>query len=176
VWILGEDPWANLSVRRKIGFVSHEPMLYGGLSVLENLRLLGSLYGFRDARACGEAACDRVGLGRRNDPVRVLSRGMQQRAAFARAILHDPEVLLLDEGLSGLDLEGAHALGEFLQEFRRRGRTVILTTHNPQEALRIADSAYVLTGGRLAGPRSLDGVAAESVADWYRATTSRGSV
>jgi heme exporter protein A len=171
VWIFGEDPWANPAVRRKIGFVSHEPMLYGGLSVLENLRLLGSLYGVPDARARGEAVCERVGLSRRNDPVRVLSRGMQQRAAFARAILHDPPVLLLDEVLSGLDLEGAHAVGEFLREFRDRGGTVIMATHSPAEALRIAESAYVLAGGRLSDPRSLEGLAAEGVADWYRATT-----
>ena len=175
VWISGADPWADPRVRRKIGFVTHEPMLYGGLSVLENFRLLGSLYGFRDGRERAEAVCDRVGLGRRTDPVRALSRGMQQRAAFARAILHDPEILLLDEVLSGLDLEGAHAVGEFLREFRHRGRTVILATHSPAEALRVAECAYVLAGGRLSGPRSLAGLTVESVADWYRAATSRGS-
>lgn len=167
VRICGGDPWADPAVRRRIGFVTHEPMLYGGLSVLENLRLFASLYGIRDGRARAEAACERLGVPRRNDLVRVLSRGLQQRAALARAILHDPAVLLLDEVVSGLDLEAAQALSAFLQEFRHRGGTVVLTTHSPEDALRIADRACVLTGGRLSEPRSLDGLSAGVVAGWY---------
>jgi heme exporter protein A len=173
VRIFGENPWADRGVRRKIGFMAHEPMLYGGLSVRENLRLFGTLHGVRDPAARAEVVCERAGLGRRDDLVRVLSRGLQQRAAFARAILHEPAVLLLDEALSGLDLDAADSLGGFLREFRRGGGAVVLTTHSPAEAVRVADSAYVLIGGRLVGPRSLDGVGADSVVDWYVAATSR---
>jgi len=173
VRIFGENPWADPEVRRKIGFVTHEPMLYGGLSVRENLRLFATLHDVRDPAARAEAACDRAGLARRDDLVRVLSRGMQQRAAFARAILHEPAVLLLDEVLSGLDLDAAQTLDQVLQGFRRGGGAVVLTTHSPAEAVRVADSAYVLIGGRLVGPRSLDGLGADSVVDWYVAATSR---
>jgi ABC-type multidrug transport system ATPase subunit len=173
VRICGENPWADPGVRRKIGFVTHEPMLYGGLSVRENLRLFATLHGLRDPATRAEAACDCSGLARRDDLVRVLSRGLQQRAAFARAILHEPAVLLLDEVLSGLDLEAAQNLGQVLQGFRRGGGAVVLATHNPTEAVRVADSAYVLIGGRLVGPRSLDGLEADSVVDWYVAATSR---
>ncbi len=172
VRIFGENPWADPGVRRKIGFVTHEPMLYGGLSVRENLRLFATLHDLRDPAARADAACDRAGLARRDDLVRVLSRGMQQRAAFARAILHEPAVLLLDEVLSGLDLDAGQTLGQVLQGFRRGGGSVVLATHSPAEAVRVADSAYVLIGGRLVGPRSLDGLGADSVVDWYVAATS----
>jgi len=171
----GRDPWADLEVRRQIGFVSHEPMLYGGLSVLENLQLCAVLHGIPNGRARAAAVCDRLGLGRRTEAVRVLSRGTLQRAAFARAILHEPAVLLLDEVLSGLDLEAAEAVCGFLQAFRRDGGTFVITTHRLDEALRVADRACVLTHGVLSDPRSLDGTPAAAVADWYLAATHRSA-
>jgi heme exporter protein A len=176
VRIAGEDPWVSPDVRRKIGFVSHEPMLYGGLSTLENLRLIASLYGLSDWRERGMTACDLVGLRQRHEPVRSLSRGLAQRAALARAIVHEPEILVLDEALVGLDPESADRIIEFLQRFRARGGAVVLATHDPAEALRIADAVSVLRGGRLSAPCSLVGLDADAVASWYRRTGAGAAV
>jgi ABC-type multidrug transport system ATPase subunit len=167
--ICGEDPWISPGARRRIGFVAHEPMLYGGLSVLENLRLFASLYGLPDAPARAEAACDLLQIRRRHETLRTLSRGMQQRAAIARALVHRPEVLLLDEALTGLDPEGAERLCEFLAEFRAAGGTVIATTHSPADALRIADRAHLLAGGRLSEAQPLAGLDAGRMEAWYHA-------
>ena len=172
VLIAGGDLFAHLETRRRIGFVAHEPMLYGGLSVRENLHLLAALYGLPDGRARAEAVCDLLGITRRSDPVRALSRGVQQRAALARALLHRPMALLLDEPMSGLDAEGADRLCEILRGFCRDGGAVILTTHSPAEALSVADTAAVLVGGRLASPRSLEGVRVETVRAWYLDTAA----
>jgi len=175
VRIAGEDPWVSPDVRRKIGFVSHEPMLYGGLSTLENLRVIACLYGLSDWRERGIAACDVVGLRRSHDPVRSLSRGLVQRAALARAIVHDPMILVLDEALVGLDPESTDRISEFLQRFRARGGAVVLATHDPSEALRIADEMVVLREGRLSAPCSLAGLDADAVASWYRRTGTRAA-
>ncbi|TMI78180.1 MAG: ATP-binding cassette domain-containing protein, partial [Bacillati bacterium ANGP1] len=132
VRICGEDPFGVPGVRGRIGFVSHEPMLYGGLSVLENLHLLAALYGLSDGRARAEEVCDLLGIARRVEPIRGLSRGIQQRAALARALLHRPRVLLLDEPFTGLDPEGADGLSGILRGFCRDGGAVIHSTHSPQ--------------------------------------------
>ena len=167
VRVCGQDPFADLRARRCVGLVTHEPMLYGGLSVMENLRLLGRLYGLPDGAARASAVCDLLGIERRFDPVRGLSRGVQQRAALARALLHRPSVLLLDEPFSGLDPEAADALCEILRAFRNERGAVILTTHSPAEALSVADAAAALVGGRLAPAQALAGVALESLRAWY---------
>lgn len=175
VRVFGDDPWTSPEARRKIGFVGHEPMLYGGLSPLENLRLFASLCGLPDGRARADAVCDLLGIPHRHDPVRTLSRGMQQRAALARAIVHRPQALLLDEALTGLDPEAARRLYEFLTEFRAAGGAVVLTTHSPAEALRIADRAHVLAGGRLSEAHPLAGLDADAVEAWYRTAALTGT-
>lgn len=169
VLIGGEDPWRSPAARRRVGFVAHEPMLFGGLSVLENLRLFATLYDLPDGRARAEAACEQLDISRRRDPVRSLSRGMQQRAALARAIVHRPRVLLLDEATTGLDPAAAQGFYGFLAGFRAGGGTVVMTTHSPAEALRVTDRAYVLTQGRLGDARPLAGMNADAVQAWYRA-------
>lgn len=168
VRVHGEDPSATPGARRRIGFVTHEPMLYGGLSVLENLGLLATLYDLPDGRARAEAVCDLVGIQRRSDPVRALSRGVQQRAALARALLHAPAVLLLDEPFTGLDPEGAEGVLRILQRFCREGGTIVLTTHSASEALGVAETGTVLAGGAMSPPRPLAGMHAEDVRTWYR--------
>ncbi len=174
VWICGDDPWTVPAARRNVGFVGHEPMLYGGLSVAENLRLFASLYGLPDARARVEAVCDLLGIGRRHEPVRRLSRGMQQRAALARALVHRPRVLLLDEALTGLDPEAAQRLAGFLAEFRAGGGAVVMATHSAAEAVRVADRAHVLAGGRLGEAQPLAGMDADAVQAWYGWTVAAG--
>lgn len=172
VRIHGEDPFAVPDARRWIGFVTHEPMLYGGLSVIENLHLLSTLYGLADGRERAEHLCDLLRIDHRSHPVRGLSRGGQQRAALARALLHRPTVLLLDEAFSGLDPVGVDDLCRILRDFCRGGGTVVLTTHNPVEALSVADTATVLLGGVLAPPHPLDGMDVQTLRAWYLDTAA----
>ncbi len=169
VHVYGEDPFVEPAARSMIGFVAHEPMLYGRLSALENLHLFASLYGLRNPRARAEEACDLVGLRRPHDPVHRLSRGLQQRAALARAIVHTPQLLLLDEPMTGLDPEGRDRLRRILDTVRAQGGTVIMATHSPEEALLFADHGFVLTEGRLGDPLPLRGLDAEALQAWYLA-------
>ena len=175
VRIHGEDPFADLGVRRRIGFVGHEPMLYGGLSVMENLRLLSTLYDLPDDPQRATRVCERLGVDRPAALVRSLSRGSQQRAALARALLHRPTVLLLDEPFTGLDPAGADDLRGLLREVSRDGGAIILTTHSAVEALHVADEAAVLTAGRLAPPRALAGMDAAALRSWYVDASSGAS-
>jgi ABC-type multidrug transport system ATPase subunit len=142
-------------------------MLYGGLSVIENLRLLATLYELADGPARAARVCELLGVDRPATLVRSLSRGSQQRAALARALLHRPAVLLLDEPFTGLDLGGAEGLARILREFCRDGGAIILTTHSAAEALRVADHAAVLIDGRLSAPRVLAGMDVETLRSWY---------
>jgi len=142
-------------------------MLYGGLSVSENLRLLAILYDLSDGRERAARVCDLLGIDQRTALVRTLSRGGQQRAALARALLHRPAVLLLDEPFTGLDPGGADDLDQILREFCREGGAIIMTTHSAAEALRVAHEAAVLTGGRLTAPSALAGMDPEALRSWY---------
>jgi heme exporter protein A len=170
VAVCGEDLYASPPARRHIGFVGHEPMLYAGLTVDENLRLYAALYGIEGARGRIDEVCALVELGRdRQTPAGRLSRGLAQRAALARALLHRPAVLLLDEPFTGLDPEAAARAASHLEQFRRAGGAVIAATHQAAEALRLAGEARLLAGGRLGAPLQLGGLDAAAVDAWYRA-------
>jgi heme exporter protein A len=138
--------------RRQIGLVSHKTLLYDDLSAEENLRFYARMYDVPDAGARMEAMLRQVGLwGRQYDPVRTYSRGMQQRLAIARALLHDPPVLLLDEPDTGLDQHAAAMLGDLLRQAGvLRRRTVLMTTHNLERGLELGDRVAILAGGRIA--------------------------
>ena len=148
VLVLGEPlPRRGFAVRRRLGLLAHEPLLYRDLSGRENLRYHARLFGVRPDRV--EDLLARVGMERRaDDPVRLLSRGMVQRLAVCRAVLHDPEVLLLDEARANLD-PGAGELVEPLVG-RSSGRTRVITSHDPAAALAEADLALGLRDGRVA--------------------------
>lgn len=165
--VYGRDPHADPSVRRTIGFVGHEPMLYRGLSVTENLHLLAAMYDLADAPERAARLCQLFRIDRPGALVRTLSRGMQQRAALARALLHRPMVLLLDEPFTGLDPDGADDLCRILDQFRREGGALVVTAHSEAEALRVADEAAVLAAGRLTVSRALRDVTAEALRAWY---------
>ncbi len=155
--------------------VGHEPMLYGGLTVAENLGLLATLYGLSDGRARAGRACALLGIDRALLPIRRLSRGTQQRAALARALLHGPAVLLLDEPFTGLDPGGQDSLRGILRTFCRDGGAIVLATHSPAEALSVADQAAVLARGRLSPARPLEGQSVETLREWY-ADAAEGAV
>jgi heme exporter protein A len=129
----------------RVGYLGHEPLLYRELSGRENLAYHAALHGVADGRV--ERVLAAVGMGRRADePVRELSRGMVQRLAVARAVLHDPELLLLDEPRANLDPAGAELLEPLIG--RESGRTRVLVSHDIDGALAEADLALGLKAGR----------------------------
>ncbi|GIW47066.1 MAG: ABC transporter ATP-binding protein [Deltaproteobacteria bacterium] len=137
-------------VRAKIGFVSHDPYLYGDLSALENIEFFATLYGVPKARDRAVEVISQVGLqNRMYDLVRTFSRGMQQRLAVARAIVHDPLILLLDEPYTGLDQHGIRVLGDMLRWLKSQGRTIVLTTHNLAEVFDVSDRVSILSNGKI---------------------------
>ena len=145
VSVLGASlPGEAWKVRGRVGFVGHEPLLYADLTARENLLFHARLHGVDASRA--ERLLREVGIdGRAGDPVRELSRGMVQRLAAARAVLHDPAVLLLDEPRAGLDPAAAEHLEPLIG--RASGRTRVLVTHDVDRGLREADVVLGLRAG-----------------------------
>ncbi|MDE2817720.1 MAG: ABC transporter ATP-binding protein [Chloroflexota bacterium] len=137
-------------VRRRIGVVAHQTYLYEELSARENLLFYGRLYGMPDLEARVEMLLKLVDIyPRRHEQIANLSRGMQQRVALARALVHDPDVLLLDEPDTGLDQAHLDLLASLVQGRAIPARTVILTTHNLDRALELCGRVAVLAQGRL---------------------------
>jgi len=127
------------AVRRRLGVVSHLPLLYGELTAEENLRFYARMYNVPQAEKRISNVLEMVGLAsRQHDLVRTFSRGMQQRLAIGRAVLHDPEVMLFDEPHTGLDQDACQMLDTVLREVAARGRTVVMTSH---DLVRVADLA-----------------------------------
>jgi len=132
-------PGQASAVRRRLGVVSHLPLLYGDLTAEENLRFFARMYDLPKSEQRLSAVLEMVGLiSRRRDLVRTFSRGMQQRLAIGRAVLHDPEVMLFDEPHTGLDQDACQMLDTVLTEVAARGRTVVMTSH---DLVRVADLA-----------------------------------
>ena len=141
---------SSIRARRLVGFAGHQTMLYHDLTCRENLAFYARLYGIQDAVRRIDAALAQLNLSdRANRRVRTLSHGMQKRLAMARAILHEPAALLLDEPESGLDAASVAALGELLREWAGSGRAALLTTHNVEVGVAWAHRTLTLDGGRL---------------------------
>lgn len=139
------------AVRRILGVVSHQPLLYGDLTAEENLRFYGRLYGVGRLEARLAEVLELVGLTRRRrDLVRQYSRGMQQRLAIGRAVLHDPEIMLLDEPHTGLDQEASAMLDGVLRQVAARGRTVVMTSHDLLRSADLATRLDILSRGVIA--------------------------
>ncbi|MFP6662870.1 MAG: heme ABC exporter ATP-binding protein CcmA [Deltaproteobacteria bacterium] len=136
------------TIRRRLGFVGHEGMVYRDLSPRENLEVFARLYGCDEIDA--DALLARVGLGRVGKrATRTLSRGMLQRLALARATLHEPDLLLLDEPFTGLDESGTEMLRELLRAHHARGGTILLISHALSEIAALCTRVVVLARGRL---------------------------
>jgi heme exporter protein A len=126
-------------------------LLYRALTARENVEFAARLYGVSDPRAAAARALDRMRiLDRADAPVRALSRGLQQRVSIARAIVHEPSVVLLDEPYTGLDAAGGAALTDMLHLLRSSGASLILVTHNVDEGLAVASHAAIMLDGRIA--------------------------
>jgi ABC-type multidrug transport system ATPase subunit len=148
VHIFGSRERSEFTAR--LGYMGHAPLLYDEMTGMENLRYFAGLYGIGDASRC-EQAIAAVGL----DPaltrrVGEYSQGMRQRLSLARAAIHDPEILLLDEPFSNLDPGSARAMGRLVAGMRDRGKTVLVVTHQAAHLAEIADESLWMAAGRIA--------------------------
>ncbi|MFB3825200.1 MAG: ABC transporter ATP-binding protein [Bryobacteraceae bacterium] len=158
VKIFGRPP-RDTAARGGVGFIGHGISVYDELSAVENLSLFGRLYGLPEPRRAALEWLDRTGLLHVKDGlVREFSRGMRQRLAVARAFLHEPSVLFMDEPFTALDDRAIAVLQSLLREAREEGRTMIMSTHQLREALELATDVVLLNRGRVAfqGPRTAE--------------------
>jgi heme exporter protein A len=143
-----ELPGQAAQVRARLGVVSHLPLLYGDLTAEENLRFYARMYNLAAIEARITEVLDMVGLAaRRRDLVRTYSRGMQQRLAIGRAVLHDPDVMLFDEPYTGLDQDASSMLDEVLKTVAAQGRTIVMTSHDLARAEDLATRFDILSRG-----------------------------
>ena len=141
---------AGLALRAQIGLLSHDLQIYAELTARENLEFFGGLYGVDDLSHRVTDALDRAGLGSRaNDVVHGYSRGMRQRLALERALLHNPRLVLLDEPFTGLDETSARALAARLRRLKDTQRLILMATHDLDVVDGLADRVVMLQGGRM---------------------------
>ena len=141
-------PHEAAHVRAKLGVVSHMPLLYPDLTAEENLRFYAQMYGITNYQSRITEVLGLVGLeNRRKDLVRTFSRGVQQRLAIGRAVIHDPEVMLFDEPYTGLDQDASEMLDDVLRSVAAEGRTVVMTSHDLARAEDLATRFDILSRG-----------------------------
>ncbi|HEX8991284.1 MAG TPA: heme ABC exporter ATP-binding protein CcmA [Anaerolineales bacterium] len=162
-------PGQSAAVRARLGVVSHLPLLYGDLTAEENLRFYGRLYGVPQLGARITEVLVIAGLEpRRRDLVRTFSRGMQQRLAIGRAILHDPEVMLFDEPYTGLDQDASLMLDDLLRAVAAQGRTIVMTSHDLARAEELATRFDVLSRGSIAASASRRQISRHNLLTFYK--------
>lgn len=150
VRIFGKEP-RETGARRRIGFIGHGISVYDELSALENLKLYAQLYNLPDPHSSALEWLEKTGLARvAGGLVREFSRGMRQRLAVARAFLHEPSVLLLDEPFTALDDKAIAVLQRLLREALEQGKTIVMSTHQLREALELASHVAMLNRGQVA--------------------------
>lgn len=161
---VGDREW-----RRSIGVVSHQGFLYGQLSAKENLVFYGRLFGLDRLEERAAEALESVALAGRSDSlVRTYSRGMKQRLALARALFHEPEIVLLDEPYTGLDAHAAGVLRDLLASLKDGHRTIVLVTHALTQGLDLADKVAIQVRGRFASFEARDAVPSVNFEAFYR--------
>lgn len=159
VRVLGESPWRNDSILRRIGLCPALDMMYANVSGLEWVRYLVELHGFRrsDAARRAESALQRVGVGEAmHRAMGSYSLGMRQRTKLAQSLAHDPELLILDEPFNGLDPIGRHEMTELLRNWTRDGRSLVLASHILHEIEAISPAFVLIHGGRILASGTAD--------------------
>jgi len=168
-------PGQAAAVRRRLGVVSHLPLLYGDLTAEENLRFYARMYAIPAANHRVSEVLELVGLAnRRRDLVRTFSRGMQQRLAIGRAVLHDPEVMLFDEPHTGLDQDACLMLDTVLREVAASGRTVVMTSHDLSRVADLASRFDVLSHGVIAASIQRTQIQPNDLLAFYRQALAEG--
>lgn len=158
-----------LRIREITGLVSHQTFLYDDLTAVENLSFYGRMYNIKKFELRIQEVLKRVDLySRRNDLVRNYSRGMQQRLAIARAILHDPSIFLLDEPFTGLDSKASGILIQLLEEWKERRKTILLTTHNLEKGLAVGQKFVILHKGEVIFSTQRDSEGFQELYNKYR--------
>jgi ABC-2 type transport system ATP-binding protein len=174
--ILGR-PVGDLGVRRRIGYLPENPYFYDNLTAEELLQYFASLFGYPAAerRARASRLLDRVGLGaERRMQLRKYSKGMVQRVGIAQALINDPEVLFLDEPMSGLDPLGRRDIRALILELRDRGTTVFFSSHILSDAEALCSRVAIIAGGRLATMGRLTDMAGYELRGWEVVVTGLG--
>ena len=168
---LFELPAHDPRVRRRIGFLGHDSFLYPDLTPVENLRFYARAYRLDDASARIHAMLDYVGLQDwATTPIRSLSRGMEQRLALARTLLHEPDLLLLDEPYTGLDHEAVQLLHTTLLRAKQAGKTIVFSSHDFERGLALCSRALILSRGRIVW-QSVDTPSVAELSSIYTALT-----
>jgi len=162
-------PHEAAQVRAKLGVVSHMPLLYPDLTAEENLRFYAQMYGITNYQPRITEVLEMVGLeNRRKDLVRTFSRGMQQRLAIGRAVIHDPEVMLFDEPYTGLDQDASEMLDEVLRTVAAEGRTVVMTSHDLARAEDLATRFDILSRGVIAASATQEDLQNTNLLAFYK--------
>jgi heme exporter protein A len=162
-------PHEAAQVRARLGVVSHLPLLYGDLTAEENLRFYARMYNIPNHELRVTEVLEMVGLeARRRDLVRTFSRGMQQRLAIGRAVLHDPDVVLFDEPYTGLDQDASSMLDDVLKTVAAKGRTVVMTSHDLARAEDLATRFDILSRGVISASASRRELRKTNLLSFYR--------
>ncbi|HEX9838616.1 MAG TPA: heme ABC exporter ATP-binding protein CcmA [Anaerolineales bacterium] len=162
-------PGEAAQVRARLGVVSHLPLLYGDLTAEENLRFYARMYNIPNHELRVTEVLEMVGLeARRRDLVRTFSRGMQQRLAIGRAVLHDPDVVLFDEPYTGLDQDASSMLDDVLKTVAAKGRTVVMTSHDLARAEDLATRFDILSRGVISASASRRELRKTNLLSFYR--------
>jgi heme exporter protein A len=167
----GHNVRGAAALRLRIGLISHGPMLYRDLSPRENLIFFGRLYGVADPAGRADELLEQLGLAdRARDPVKNFSRGMVQRAAIARSLLSDPDLLLADEPFSGLDAPSRRILEDILASLHKQGKTIILAHHDLAHTLSLVEHVLVLRRGSLVMDENAHGLSPAAILQEMTAT------
>jgi heme exporter protein A len=162
-------PKQAAAVRARLGVVSHLPLLYNDLTAEENLLFYARMYGIQNSGERITEVLEMVGLAKRRlDLVRTFSRGMQQRLAIGRAVLHDPDVMLFDEPYTGLDQDASSMLDEVLQTVAKQGRTVVMTSHDLARTEDLATRFDILSRGVISASAQRVDFGKKNLLDFYK--------
>jgi heme exporter protein A len=162
-------PRQAAAVRARLGVVSHLPLLYSDLTAEENLLFYARMYGIQNSSERITEVLEMVGLAKRRlDLVRTFSRGMQQRLAIGRAVLHDPDVMLFDEPYTGLDQDASSMLDAVLQTVAQQGRTVVMTSHDLARTEDLATRFDILSRGVISASGQRKDFGKKNLLDFYK--------